>query len=102
MNISRNPKTGMFYFRKRVPEPLRPALGWELKRSLGTKDHREAKRRYPEAASWAERLLANAEAPLMLTQRDIDGLAGEWYRRQLGLLQERPKNGPKCLIMREW
>ena len=47
----RNPRTGVFYFRRVIPEPLRAVFGkWEWKRSLGTKSLAEAKARYPHAA----------------------------------------------------
>lgn len=47
----RDPRTGVFYFRRMVPKALRPILGkWEWKRSLGTKYLAEAKTRYLQEA----------------------------------------------------
>ena len=47
----RNPRTGIFYFRRVIPKPFRAILGkWEWKRSLGTKSFAEAKARYLQAA----------------------------------------------------
>lgn len=44
-------KTGVYYFRKGVPLALREAVGLtELRKSLGTKDPVEAKRRHAEMA----------------------------------------------------
>ena len=50
----KHPKTGVYYFRKGVPERLRALVGrWEIKISLDTKSLREAKLRYPDAAARA-------------------------------------------------
>lgn len=89
-SLHKHPRTGVFYYRRAVPAALRPKLGWELKRSLGTKDEREAKRRYPETAAWAEGLLAGAEAPTRLTHKETEALAGEWYRREVSKHEDDP------------
>jgi hypothetical protein len=54
----RNPRTGIFYFRRVIPKPFRAILGkWEWKRSLGTKSFAEAKARYLQAAHQYESAL---------------------------------------------
>jgi hypothetical protein len=45
----KHPKTGVYWLRKRVPDELRELVGKrEEKRSLGTRDPAEAKRRHVE------------------------------------------------------
>ena len=47
----KHPKSGVYYYRRVVPAPLRPVLGrTEFRISLGTKSLREAKLKYPEQA----------------------------------------------------
>jgi integrase len=47
----RHPKTGMYWFRRRVPKDLRPLLGrCEERRTLGTKEPALARTRYLRAA----------------------------------------------------
>jgi hypothetical protein len=88
----KHPKTGVYWFRKTVPERLRPAVGRrEIKVSLGTKDIREAKLRYPEAAARADLLLQQAaRGPAHLTHKQVVALAGEWYRQELKRREDRP------------
>lgn len=56
----KHPTTGIYYFRKAVPDDLRHAVGkWEVKRSLGTKDPVQARRQHAVVAAqvdaeWAE------------------------------------------------
>lgn len=90
-------KAGVYYFRKGVPLALREAVGLtELRKSLGTKDPAEAKRRHAEVAlevdaEWdrlraALRLGEGSRDPerrpqlISLTQKDAHALAGEFYR----------------------
>src|SRR5437764_15316679 len=90
----KHPKTGVYWYRKVVPAHLRAAVGKrEIKRSLGTKDFREAKRLYPVAAEEAERQLAIAEGrvhPIRLTLQQIVALSGEWYRPSLAEQERDP------------
>ena len=69
--IWKPPKTGVLYWRRAVRAPLRSKLGWELKRTLETKDWKEARKLYPEMAACAELRLASAEAPVRLTDRQV-------------------------------
>jgi integrase len=88
----KHPKTGVYYFRKVVPERLRGAVGRrEIKLSLRTKVLREAKLRYPEAAARADQVLQRASGEeVRLTHKQILALAGEWYRRELAAREEEP------------
>ena len=48
----KKPETGVYYFRRIVPEPLRKLVGTaEVRRSLGTKDPKVAARRFTEVAA---------------------------------------------------
>src|SRR6266446_5345140 len=80
-----HPKSGVYYYRKVVPAPLRAVIGrGEYRISLGTKDLAEAKRRYPAKAAEVDAMLAQAAGgPVVLTPQQIVALAGLWYRREL-------------------
>ncbi|UYW33524.1 DUF6538 domain-containing protein [Methylorubrum extorquens] len=72
-----HPRTRVYYLRRRVPDDLKAALGrGEVRRSLGTRDPKEAKRLFAEAladleAQWAN-LRGGARA---LTERKAHALA---------------------------
>lgn len=89
MPSPRKHPSGVYYFRLGVPARLRDAVGArEIKQSLGTKDLREAKRRFPAASEAAQRRLALAETgasrtAVRLTLQEIVALSGEWYRETL-------------------
>ena len=97
----KHPKSGVYYFRKVVPERLRPLVGKrEIKVSLNTKSLREAKLRYPEAAAQAGLLLQRAEGgAIRLTYKQILALAAEWYKRQLAAREDEPGNPAELEIM---
>ncbi|MCO6059924.1 site-specific integrase [Pseudomonas sp. MOB-449] len=57
----RHPDSGIYYLRRVVPEDLRPILGKvEIRRSLRTRDHREAKAAFAIAFADSERLFLEA------------------------------------------
>jgi integrase len=87
-----HPKSGVYYFRKVVPAPLRAALGrTEFRISLGTKSLRDAKLKYPEVASGVDAKLRQAAGgPASLTQLQITALAGKWYRKELEFWEQNP------------
>jgi len=88
----KHPKTNVYYYRKVVPKGLRDKLGrTEFRISLGTKDLREAKRRYPEKAAEVEAKLARAGGdPVHLTHKQIVAITGAWYRRMLDQYDDEP------------
>jgi len=88
----KHPKTHVYYYRKVVPQRLRSKLGrTEFRISLGTKDLRDAKRRYPEKAAEVEAKLAQAGGdPVYLTHKQIVALTGAWYRRMLEKYDDEP------------
>ncbi|WP_321449996.1 DUF6538 domain-containing protein [uncultured Cohaesibacter sp.] len=61
----KHPKTGIYYYRKVVPEPLRAVIGKrEEKRSLKTKDPQIAKQRHIEVSLEIERHWAAGDSQI--------------------------------------
>ncbi len=99
MSIIKN-EYGVFHVRKKVPKRLeaaaaqaagasKPRVAW-LKQSLGTKDHKEAKRLAPPVLMKFDRILAQAEALLVelplrtsLDKREIERIAEYFYAYEL-------------------
>src|SRR5687767_7323753 len=80
-----HPKTGMLWYRKVIPPRARHLFGgkWEVRRSLKTRDPREAKARHAQIAAEIEARIATFGAPPQrLTYQEQCMLAGEWYRRK--------------------
>ncbi len=76
-------KNGVWTTRLVVPKDLRPIVGKsELKRSLGTKEEREARLSHPtvlaEFQAEIERARRKAESDLRLTDSVIDAIIFEW------------------------
>ena len=96
-----HPKTGGLYYRKVIPPRARHLFGGkvEVRRSLGTRDPRQARVRYAEIAHEVEARIAAASAPpRAATHEQLCALAGEWYRRKLaawGPEPGRPASGPR-------
>ena len=114
-----DPKTGVYRYRRRVPDLLRPIIGKrEIKEMLGTKNPKEAKRRATarnliveatiiqpaeKALEWgcsleeAHRRLASdrppSAAPAHLTAEDLDAI-GEWVVAQELELDDLVRNAP--------
>ena len=97
----KHPKTGVYYYRKVVPEAMRGAVGLvELRRTLGTKDPREAARKFTEvAANVASEWEALRRGPEPLTPKQAAALAGLWYRWFVPILEEDPGEDPDGWIM---
>ena len=76
-----HPKTGVFWFRKRVPKDMLALVGKrEEKASLGTKDVGEAKRRHAAHAVLVERRWENLRAGVRrLSLLEVNAIAGEFY-----------------------
>lgn len=93
----KHPRTGMYWLRRAVPADLRPLVGKrEEKRTLGTRDPEEAKRKHLEALAelesrWAALRTGQAitgpaaDAPKSLTEVEAQELAAwmfdHWIRR---------------------
>ncbi len=88
----KHPKTGIYYYRKVVPEPLRAAIGKrEEKRSLKTKDPQIAKQRHIEVSLEIERHWAALSEPATnLSNKQIVALSGILYRDATERFAEEP------------
>jgi hypothetical protein len=109
MSIIKN-EHGVFHVRKKVPKKLeaaaaqavgasKPRVAW-LKQSLGTKDHKEAKRLAPPVLMKFDRILAKAEALLAelplrtsLDKREIDRIADYFDAHELAADEEDRREG---------
>lgn len=110
--MQRRKKTGIYEFRRVVPERLRPVIGKrEVVRSLGTKDAAEAKIRNKRVGqevddlfTQAEAKLAASEAPLVwddpaFTLAHAEALAAEWLQERLAADATRRAEGPPLTEM---
>lgn len=88
----KHPKTGVYYFRKRVPADLITLAGKKVEYfSLRTKEPAEARRRYADALDRIERKWALLRTgPEPLSQRQIMGLAGILYAELTADLADEP------------
>lgn len=83
---------GTFQLRRKVPNDLRAALGFEYKRSLKTRDPVVAKQRFAEEWQKSEEIFAAARAQLSsgnsLGLRDVQLLAAKWFRQELTRIEQ--------------
>jgi len=88
----KHPRTGVYYFRRAVPEDLRPIVGKrEELRSLRTKDPAVARQRHADVAVEVERYWqALRSGPITLTNQQITALAGILYREETSALADEP------------
>jgi hypothetical protein len=88
----KHPRTGIYWFRKRVPADLVAAVGRkEITQSLDTRDPAEAKQRYAEVLKEHEARWASMRAgPRTLTEREAHGLAAVFYEKWLALHRDNP------------
>jgi len=88
----KHPKTGVYYFRKAVPDDLRAIIGKrEEKVSLGTKDPGDAKVAHAKvSAEVANRWKALRSKPEPLSHRQIVALAGEAYHELVHAVGDNP------------
>lgn len=89
----RDPRTGIFYLRKKVHESLRPFMGCGMyKRSLRTTDPNEALRRFPDAMAEANAAFELArkakEGCAQLNARDAQQLAARWFADERKRLEQ--------------
>ena len=98
---SRHPKTGIFQFRKRVPDALRLLIGkLEEKVSLGTRDPAEAKILHASMLAQVEErwrlLLAGVQS---LTERQATAIGGEIYRNLVAQHEDNPSRMPLSVLL---
>ncbi len=88
----KHPRTGVNYFREKVPTDLRSAFGRvEVSRTLGTKDPAEAKVRHAEERRKLALVWQSMRAkPEPLPHKIIMALAGKDYRHPVGIMEEGP------------
>lgn len=79
----KHPKTGMFWLRVDVPEPLRPLIGvTSIKRTLKTKDPAEAKLRFHAARAEVDRQLEQARLTMRLRDElNVREAVSCWFER---------------------
>ena len=81
--LIKDKRTGVFHHRRAVPVALRSVVKKrEIKRSLGTKDPKEAKRRNQEVGAEVDRILQSAQDHLdglpILDDAQAEALAARW------------------------
>lgn len=97
----KHPKTGIYWFRKRVPEELRALLGkTEEKQSLGTRDPSEAKLKQAEVLVAVEKRWANLKAgPRSLSEREAHEFARSAHDIWLTRYRDNPSDQPWPLAL---
>ena len=88
----KHPRSGIYWYRKRVPEALRSIVGKsEEKASLGTRDPQEAKVAHARMAAQVEERWAGLRAGAQtLTHKQAVAIAGEIYRGMIAEHGEEP------------
>jgi len=89
---SKDKRTGIYEFRKRVPEDLQPILKKkEIVKSLGTKDATEARLLFARVAvEIEERFAALRRDITTLNEREASVMAGEIYRQKVAVNVDDP------------
>lgn len=92
----KHPKTGIYWFRKRVPDELRARIGkTEEKQSLGTRDPAEAKIKQLEVLAAVEKRWANLKAgPRTLSEREAHAMAHVAHDWWLARYRDNPSQQP--------
>lgn len=88
----KHPKTGIYYYRQKIPADLRPKLGDKIiSRSLHTRDPQTAKTRNAEEVR-KQALLWDRyrKEPEPLTQKQIVALSGTLYRDIMAIRGDNP------------
>ncbi len=88
----KDPKSGIYYIRVRVPADLKAAVGRaEVSKSLRTREPSEAKKRFAvEYAAIQRRWTALRATPESLPLKQIVSLAGRVYHRLMETLEDEP------------
>lgn len=100
----KHPKTGIYWFRKRVPDDLQKLVGKrEEKQSLGTRDPAEAKRKHLSLLSSIEERWANLKkaGPDTLTERKAHELAEYAYDYWIATFRDNPSEQPWKIALGE-
>ncbi|QRM36046.1 DUF6538 domain-containing protein [Microvirga sp. VF16] len=88
----KHPRTGVYWYRRRVPDRLRAAVGkTEEVRSLHTKDPAVARERFAAVAAEIDERWRNlARGPVALSHEQVHALAGELYRAEVEANRANP------------
>ena len=71
----RHPDSGIYYLRRRVPDDLRHIIGkTEIRRSLNTRNHRQAKAAFAVAYADSERLFNDARQGIYIEHLEPEGV----------------------------
>lgn len=99
----KHPTTGIYWFRKRVPDELQKLVGKrEEKQSLGTRDPAEAKRKHLAVLSSVEERWANLRTgPRSLTEREAHEIAQYAYDYWLATFGDNPSDHPWKIALGE-
>lgn len=97
----RDPVTGIFKFRRAVPDALRPLVGkWEEKISLGTRDESEARIAHARIAAEVEsRWRELAKGVRSLTEQEAEQVAGEIYRDMIREHEDNPSQSTMMALL---
>lgn len=92
----KDPKSGIYYIRVRVPSDLTALVGRaEVSKSLRTREPAEAKERFAtEYAAIQRRWAALRAKPEPLPLKQIVSLAGRVYQRLMATLEDEPGESP--------
>ena len=87
-NLQKHPKSGVYRFRRAVPEDLRPILGkTAIVETLGTKDLTEAKRRVKEVGLRIDAMFEAARGGMLgITLGEAQQIAHAWKVEALSCL----------------
>lgn len=92
----RHPDSGIYYLRRRVPDDLRHIIGrTEIRRSLNTRNHHQAKAAFASAYADSERLFSDARQGISIAHHKAEG-TGKDLPTSLLPAQTKP-----CLILSE-
>ena len=88
----KHPNSGVYWLRKRVPDDLRARIGKrEEKRSLGTRNPEEAKRRHAQLMTELDERWKNLRAgPRNLTEKEAHEIAARIYEQYVAKHSEDP------------
>lgn len=91
-----HPDSGIYWYRKRVPERLKPSVGkMEERISLRTRDPEEAKIEFARVSlEVQERWRQLAAGPRSLSEKQAAAIAGEIYRSMVEEHEENPSRLP--------
>lgn len=105
-NLQKHPKSGVYRFRRAVPQDLRAVLGKsEIVETLRTNDVNEAKRKAKEVGLRVDELFQAArEGRIGISQAEAEALIAAWKNDELSRDEELGFSGPTLdpTVPRPW